>query len=206
MKTQNKISGINISGFVIRLILAFLIVSSLFFIIGPFYIKIFLPLFSYEIELINSEYEILEADLVNSNKIEQIQYKIRTHRKFIDEQGISWPSSDMTVIINSYAVYIHPIIIFSLILAWPTLSIKNKLVSVMISVPLLIAIELIDIPIHLIYKLQESYNIDSLSFHIQIPWYHKYWFNLLNTGGRQFLALLVFIISIAPHYLIHKNK
>jgi len=181
-----------ISQFVLRLSVAFLVISSLFFFFGHVYMKLLLPVVSYGIEQCNAKYEILDVTTSKVENIVQTQYTIRTHESFIDQEGIVWPASDQTVGIQSYTLYIHPIILFSLLLAWPFLSKKKKLQAALISIPLLIIVELVDVPVILLYTLKESYNI------INIHWSHEFWSYFLNSGGRQFLAILVFFVSIKP--------
>ena len=197
MIKQNNIRKPGIIRFIILLISALIVISSLFYLFGTYYIKILLPLFSFEIEHINPDYEIVKVNFVNRNSSNQLHFTIKTHRMFVDEQGKSWPSSDYTVGISTYALYIHPVIIFSLLLSLPALSIKDRVKVMLISLPFLLIVELIDIPFHVIYILKEGYTIAAVQHHLRITWYHEFWYRFLNTGGRQFLSLLAVAVSVA---------
>jgi len=182
--------------FIILLVPSFLFVALIFYLFGSYYLKFFMPLFSYEIRQVCPEYEILSFNIGELKKSQRIMYEVIIHRTYIDKQGKTRINRKISGNILASAVYIHPLIIYSLLLAWPVLSIKEKLKSLIISIPLLIIIELIDIPIHLINEMETFSAVDSLSERFRL-----FYFSFLNRGGRQFLALLVFLISIAPFHL-----
>jgi len=61
----------------------------------------------------------------------------------------------------------------------------------LISVPLIIAAALIDIPIYFLSQIDSAFPIGSLSEQIRIMLG-----NIFNNGGRQFLALLVALVMV----------
>ena len=120
------------------------------------------------------------------------------NRAIIEDDGRYVPYGIYRIGINIYTIYIQPIIIFSLILAWPALSIKDRFKAALISIPLQFAILLINIPFYVI-TLHEK-NVNFVNYH---PGFIRIlWFQFLNMGGQQFMAILAFMVSIAPFYLI----
>ena len=77
MKSSPRRPKTKVFYFLLRLILAGLFLSTLLYMAGPFYIRFFLPLISYEIEILNPEYDIREFYLDDEN---QIMYQIRVDR------------------------------------------------------------------------------------------------------------------------------
>lgn len=189
MESSSKRSKTNIFNFFLRLILAGLFLSSLLYIFGPSYIRLFLPLFSCEIEIIHPEYEIKELYL---NDKKQIMYQVRVHREGFDDKGRMLGGSEVRAGIVGRFMYISPLILYSFLLAWPGLSIKERLKAFLISIPLLIVTQLIDIPFDIINRIEAPWPVNSPSGQVR-----EFWNYLLKNGGRQFLALIVVFISIA---------
>jgi len=184
---RSKKTGILI--FFLRLILAGLLLSAILYFAGPYYIRLFLPLFPFEIERLHPEYDISRFYLNDKN---QVMYQVTIHKESVDKKGDIWAQRELTGGIVGRTMYISPIFIFSLLLAWPGLSIKERLKAFLVALPLLIVAQLIDIPIHLINRMEEPWPVDSPGGQIR-----QFWVYLLNNGGRQFLAFLVVFISIA---------
>ncbi len=168
---------------------------------GHIYIKTLLPFISCVMEHGGSKYEVLEAKVLNRDHVEQIRYTIRTHEPFVDREGKTWPASDQTVGIHAYIVHICPIIVFSILWSYPYLTGKRKLLAALVSIPLVFLTAAIDVSVNLLYSLKESYTLAALPGQGTIHWYHEFANLFLNTGGRQFLALLVFILSVAPFHV-----
>jgi len=196
MNKQVKTVKKNISKFVILIVMVLCLMVPLFYLFGSPYIKFLMPLISFAIEKIHPEYEILMFKIESLGESKKIFYKVNIHRLYTDNQGIIRTYRTVTGNIYASTLYIQPIIIYSLLWAWPALSVKNKVKATAISLPLLIISELIDIPIHLINQMETFSPVDSVSSRLRVLYT-----NFLAIGGRQFLALLVFSISLAPFLL-----
>lgn len=162
---------------------------------GHHYSKVFIPIFTNTIKVFRPEYQIEEIALKDPKNI---YYKVKVPIKMTDENGntviVDVQVKDKTLV---SVLYIHPIIIFSIILALPAFTIIERLKTAVFSLPFLFAVQLIDMPFHLIYLIEKSFAIKSIYMLILM-----YWGKILNNGGRQFLSLLAVLLSIAPHFLI----
>ncbi len=192
--------------FIIYLIPAYFMVSTFFYIFGQYYTKSFLPFLCIEIELIHPEFENLELSLANINGKNMILFNLNIDKSLVDKQS-KFQKGNIIIVkgdIDDNMLHILPIIIFSLLIAWPGLSVKCKLKAAVISIPFIIAIEFIDIPFSIIYFIENNYKgiigeditVYSIPGRIRL-----FWNSFLINGGRQFLGLLVFIVSIAPFHL-----
>ncbi len=150
MNEKIKRTTAGIRGFIVRIIPALLLVSALFYGLGSVYARMLLPVFAFEIALFHPEYEIVSYG-TEENQIEgnSIYYTVKITRPIINKAGI--PLYDKEVKLNTVAsvLYIQPIIVFSLLLSWPALSLKERGWGLLISVPLMIAAASIDIPVYL---------------------------------------------------------
>jgi len=175
--------------FFLRIILAGVVLSVLLYLAGPFYIRALLPLFSHEIEILHPEYDIREFRLDRQNRI---MYQIKVYRVGVDHEGNALGGSEVKAGIVGRTLYISPLILYSFLLAWPGLSIKERFKAFLISLPLFIIIQLVDIPMDIINRVEAPWGGRSLSGQIR-----EFWYYLLNNGGRQFLALIIALVSIA---------
>ena len=193
MGTPKKRFEVNFFGISFRLFLAALFMSAVFYLAGPLYVRLFLPLFSFEIKQIHPEYKVKRIYL---NEKKEIWYDIVLPLKFVNAEGRTIRTDiPLRGAILGKTMYICPIIIYALILGWPGLSAKQRIKSIGVSIPLLIATQLVDIPIHLINRVEMS--LVSLQINPTVKTFREFWFYLMNNGGRQFLAVLVAMLSIA---------
>ena len=194
MKSSPRRHKTNILYFFLRLIPAGLFLSALLYMAGLLYVRIFLPLFYYEIEIFHPEYDINEFYLDNQNRI---MYQIAVDRVGVDHKGNALGGSKVRAGIVTRTLYIFPFILYSLLLAWPGLSMKERCKAFLISVPLFLVTQLVDIPMDVINRVEAPWAVKSLSGRIR-----EFWYYLLNNGGRQFMAFLVALLSIASVRLI----
>jgi hypothetical protein len=180
-----------IRGFIVCIIPALLLVSALFYGLGSVYARMLLPVFAFEMALFHPEYEVLSYN-VEENQIKgnKIYYTFKSVRPIINKAGVP---QDNNAELNMLAsnLYIQPIIVFSLLLSWPALSLKERGWGFLISVPLMIVAASIDIPVCFISQIDSAFPIGSLSEQIRIMLS-----NFFNNGGRQFLALLVALAAV----------
>lgn len=191
MKNQDKKSKSKFLNVGFRLTLAALFVSSVFYFAGPLYVRAFLPLFSYQMKKI---YPNLKVKDIYVDKRDQISYDITVNFKIADENKQILAERDVPLHGGFMAkfMYICPIIIYTILLGWPGLSTKQRIVSIAVSIPLLVAVQLVDIPIYFVKRIEMSLAPDPSSTH-----FRDFWVYFINNGGRQFLALIVAMISIA---------
>lgn len=190
-RKESKNPSTSVLKFGVCFIPVFLLVTLLYYVAGPIYVRILLPLFAFEIEMVHSEYEVISSGIENLNNSDHIYYVIKIKRPIVNKLGI--PKYDKTVKLNIVAstLYIQPIIIFSLLFSWPGLSLREKLKAALIAVPFLIATASIDIPPFFVSRIEMSFPVGSLSEQIRIML-----LNFFSNGGRQFLALLVALVII----------
>lgn len=192
MNEKMKKPTISIRGFMVRFLPALLLVSALFYMFGSTYARVLLPVFAFEIELFHPEYEILSYGMEkNQNEGNKIFYTIKITRPIFNKRGV--PLYDKQVRLDTVAsvLYIQPIIVFSLLLSWPALTFKERGWGLLTSVPLMLVAASIDIPVFFICKIESGFPVGSLSEQIRIMLN-----NFFSNGGRQFLALLVVLVTV----------
>jgi hypothetical protein len=191
MTERIKRTTTGIRGFIVRIIPTLLLVSALFYGLGSVYARMFLPVFAFEMALFHPEYEIVSYG-TEENKIKgnSIYFTFKSVRPIINKAGVP-QHNNAEIPMFASVLYIQPIIVFSLLLSWPALSLKERGWGLLISVPLMIAATLIDIPIYFIARIDSAFPVGSLSEQMRIML--NYFF---DNGGRQFLALLVALATV----------
>jgi len=177
-----------------RFCLGCAILTALFYAAGPWYVKTLLPVFGWELTTLHPEYEIRTLQYDDAQAF--VSYKVRIHRREV-KNGRVWGGQEVKGGVWASALYIQPILLFSLLFAWPGLSLKDWPKAALIGIPLLVAINLADMPIHIIQKLEEGYAVQSLADSARV-----FWWNTLNNGGRQFLAIVAFGATVGMVKLV----
>ena len=192
MNEEIKEPMAGIRGFIIRFISAFLLVSALFYLSGSVYARILLPIFAFEIELVHPEYEIMSYGMEGTQaEGNSIYYVVKIKREIVNKIGIPQYGKQVKLNTVASALYIQPIIIFSLLLSWPALSFRERGRGLLTAVPLMIATASIDIPVFFISRIERGFPVSSLSGQIRLMMD-----NFNSNGGRQFLALLVVLVTV----------
>lgn len=203
MEKQADPKKINILKFFTRLVMASTGVIIFFYLIGPFYFRFYLPIFKHELEFIHPEYTVIDYDIQKIRQLNYIQYLIKVDKEPIGkaERLKGKKGSILRLKGQASALSIPPIIIFSLILSWPALSIRQRIKAMLYAIPMIIAIACVDYPFIFIAEIESVYSSTTMANSVRMLWKH-----ILNNGGRQFLALLVFLVSIAPIYLTRPSS
>ncbi len=90
----------------------------------------------------------------------------------------------------------HPILVFSVVLAWPGLGWKTRLGALALALPWLVVVELLDVPLVLYGAIQDLLLANlapaELDSSLAVQWMHA-----MNTGGRLALALAAGVMAVA---------
>jgi len=181
----------------LRLIGAAIFFIIFFYMVNPFYARIHLPLIAAQLEWMHPEYDVKISEIVTIDRIDYFQYTITVNKPMANRPYAPLKTGN-TVRLKAQAntLCIAPIIVFSLILAWPGISLLNRLQTFLISLPLIVLVHAIDLPMIFIANIESAHSTNDFGNASRSVWSH-----ILNNGGRQFLALVIFLISIAPIYL-----
>ncbi len=208
MKRTRLIKTLKLAG---ALLLAFIAVSMLFMGCGQRYITLYVPSISAMIETVKPHYHVFDFHVGHRwselyvdvyKMIRQQDQWLRARRAFSSK-------------IDTAAFYIVPIIMFSLILAWPGLKLSQRVLSICMAVLLIPLITLADVPFVLIWEIEDQLAAESpealktisltstidIQARVQNDKLLSFWYVFLQTGGRQFLALVGCMLCLSPFLL-----
>jgi hypothetical protein len=180
----------------LRLVPAGLFFILLFYLINPFYVRFYLPLIAAQLEWMDPAYDVEKREILTINGVQYLQYTV-TVSKPVPNRPYTPPETANTFQLKAQAntLCIAPIIVFSLILAWPGLPLLTRVQTFLISLPLIFLVNALDLPMIFIAIIESVHSASTIGNTARSVWSH-----ILN-GGRQFLALVAFLISIAPIYI-----
>lgn len=135
----------------VLLVPASVLTGTLLFFTGSRFIEAILPVTQRIITLFQPKYVFLECRLLKEARPKLIKFSVIVRNPgcsvFINEiEGL--PFNGKFLASNTYVI---PIITLSLLIAWPFLSIRKKLVAILLSLPLILLAELITISMFIIW-------------------------------------------------------
>jgi len=167
-----------LSLFILVLFIFHVFLILFFHIFGSFYVKCHIPIFT---KIVSLWLNVIEVTYADNNIICNVIYYVK------DNNGNITP---LKVAINTVGslLYILPIIVYTLLIAWP-LSLKEKCLLGVISGVLIEIFHILYICIHWIYQFILITKGSSL--------FCSLWERFFaNNGGMQFVAIIIFFISL----------
>lgn len=162
---------------------------------GHYYIEALLPLYRTVLNFTLHNYVVLNLNILNqNNELTVAAHFITKNPQTID--GHLLPSG-VTLDASTLAGHAlkHLIIIISAVLVWPNLTLRERSFRFLLSVPLILLLEAVDIPLAIAGAVQDIvfFNLSSTyatSKPLLVTWLH-----VLDGGGRLALSLLVALIA-----------
>jgi hypothetical protein len=184
-----------IFGFTCRLVVACSLISIFFVYAGQYYVQAVLPIIKKQIQWFHSDYILHTLTYDEQYLSREIAVNISIIRPFTDSFGKKGNWRDVTYSIHASTLYSHPIIMFTLLMAWPGLSIKRRILSTGFGIILLLVAIIMDHPFHLISQAEKGLIIDSFMGKIR-----EFWVFMLTNGGRQFISVLMVLLAISYEF------
>ena len=197
MKKATDISRFSFSRFTGRLLLFFPLFLFIFFLAGPSVSRLLLPVMETEMRVLRPHYNIA----LSYTEPARITYKIAIPFVWTDETGKRQEGIVKEGRLPASNVAIHPILVLSALLAWPTVPWKKKGTLVILSLPFILAAELLDIPLHILWKVENGIPLETLSAGLI-----QFWGHVLNNGGKQFLSLVAIFLSLGAYTFFNRRR
>ena len=175
----------------LTLVFTYVILLITFTYFGSWYAKLFLPLFRWEIERFPG-FKVESTEFEKHLGEHTIAMKVRVTRN--NRQG--YPMSFVrTQGWHPMHQYLHAILLVSILAAWPRISLKNRLKIFCLALPLLVLIEMVDIPLRVVSRCLETFANFSRNPSASSA-LASYWVDFMDSGGRQFLPLVAACLAV----------
>ena len=103
------------------------------------------------------EYEILSHDIIQINRLDYIQFYIKVNKTPTLPDSSARKGAIIKVKGQASTLCIAPIIIFSIILAWPGLVCQKRLKAIMIAIPITLISSAMDYPMMFIADIESAF-------------------------------------------------
>jgi hypothetical protein len=170
--------------------IAYFLFLLLFLKFGNLYFDLFKGVFRYEIETLYPEFEVSSLRIENRDGKEMIFLWVNLTDRTIQARTLLHKSPGTAFGSGTMCVdqYIHPIVMLSVLLAWPVSRFRNRLYILLLALPFLFLLEMADVPVLLAVRCMESFN--SLAAPKSALGIGSFWVSFLHTGGRQALSVI----------------
>lgn len=181
---------------ILRLIAAYVVVVTGVLWGGDSYVRSIFPGYAAVIERLLPEWRITNLNLDRLNQEPVIQVTVRLVEPLpVGGQRLP-PGGEITASTLKGHALQHPLVLYPIVLSWPGLWRRAGLIRLGISVPLLLAVEGLDVPLVLVGSVEDlvlaNLAPDQLNHSLSVRWMHT-----MNGGGRLALALAAAWASIA---------
>jgi hypothetical protein len=180
--------------------LAILVLLSQF---GPLYFKLFAGLFRLEIDLLYPPLKVATLQMETYNGQEMISLEARMRENVVLEDGVVLHTKGRPYIAKTIAIgeYLHPLIVLSILVAWPGLRWRDRCKVLLLLVPFLLLVEMVDIPILLATRCRQMMQIDLYNDLQATSTLGSFWIGCLHAGGREALSILAISLALGCFYL-----
>jgi hypothetical protein len=171
--------------------------------VGSFYARWLFPVFLWEIKVLAPEVDSLSMKLEDLHGQQMVSMVIKISAAVPNQPK---PSKTITIHWPPINLYIHAIIIFSMLAAWPGITLRDRAKLLAMGVPFLILVEMLDVPLLTVSrcKLHAQSLVSQVSPTAAIL--HEYWLKFLNSGGREFLSILAGFLAVAVFYVLRSRS
>lgn len=174
---------------------------------GYYYVEALLPLYRAVLNLTLRNYEVLNLNLSNQNGEPIVAaHFITTNPQTIDGHLLS---AGITLDASTLAGHAlkHLIIIISTVLVWPNLTLRERAIRLLSSLPLILLLEVVDIPLAIAGAVQDLVFFNLSSDYATNKPFLVTWLHVLDGGGRLALSLLVALtVNLLQKPITIKNK
>lgn len=180
---------------------AFLVLTLLALALGRDYVELWMPLYRQVASWLLPEYRIVDLILRPGANETVVALTAETAAnmviglKFLPA-GVSMSSTTLA----SHALQ-HPVLLFSLLLAWPAVAWRKRWQLVLMGVPLLFAVECLDTPFVLAGALQDLVLGTLAPAEAASSWLIR-WMHFVNGGGRLVLSLAAALMVVSCHSML----
>jgi hypothetical protein len=196
---MTKAKAIRIAAILSISYFSFLLLFSKF---GNLYFDMFKEVFRYEIETFYPEFKVSSLGIENKDGKEMIFLWVNLTDRTIRARTLLRKNPEGAFGSGTMCVdqYIHPIVMLSVLLAWPVSRFRNRLEILLLALPFLFLLEMADVPVLLAVRCMESFN--SLAAPKSATGIGSFWVSFLHTGGRLALSVIAACSAVGLFHAI----
>ncbi|WP_189836497.1 hypothetical protein [Sulfurirhabdus autotrophica] len=168
-------------------LIAYLALLALSLQFGHRYVELLLPIYHWEIGWLTPDYRILSLGLQDNRGEEVIALNLQLMHYIVVEEHVLSPGGNISSSTLAGHALQDAVLMLSLLAAWPTRRFYKRLLLLAGAVPVLLLVEMLDIPLMLLGSMDDlilsRVAPDASSFLV-------YWMHFLDGGGRLALSIV----------------
>lgn len=192
-----SLSPRDVRGIALRLLLWLPVLLVLAWCYGRQYANMWLPLYRHVLGWSLSDFRVLTLDIGFTNEL-AFKAQVLAERIMVVEGKVLPAGFTVSASTPMYHALIHPIILAAVALIWPNVSWSGRIARLLISLPCLLLLEILDVPLVLASSINDllSYSANPVADQasLLIDWTH-----VMNGGGRFALSLAAAILAASIH-------
>ena len=165
---------------------AYLLLVGLSLPFGHHYVEALLPLYHWEIGLLSPDYSINSLALTDNHGEAVVSLNLKLIRYTVVGMHVMTPGFDVSSSTLAGHALQHIILMLSLLIAWPAKNIYHRFGLLVLSVPMLLFVELIDVPLVLLGSIDDLI-LANVAPNTTSPL--VLWTGFMNGGGRLAFSL-----------------
>ena len=168
-------------------LLTYLVLLGLSLQFGQHYIELWLPIYRWEIAWLAPDYHIVSLAIADNHNESVIALNLDLIRYIVVAGHALPPTSGISSSTLAGHALQHPLMMLSLLAAWPASNNFQRVNLFLIAVPLLLLVEMLDVPFVLLGSIEDLLiaNITPDTFSVWVAW-----MNFMNGGGRLALSIV----------------
>ena len=191
------------TGLVATSVFVALLIAAMF--LGQHYVELLLPLYRWEIAGLNPDYRIASLALINGQGEGLVQLKIEAAHQFLFAGKIIPAGTVFSSSTLLGHVVLHPLLMFSVLLAWPGISGRGRLALVVIALPWLALVEMLDVPLLLTGSITDLL-LSQLAPYLASDSWIVHWTYFLESGGRLALSLAAALATLGCYRWVRARR
>ncbi len=184
-------------------LIAYLLLLVLSVQYGQRYVELLLPLYRWEIGWCAPDYQIQSLLLQDNRGEAVVALKLKLVQYTFSGGHLLPPGGEISSSTLSGHALQHVLLMLSLLAAWPIRGIKRRFALLGIALPLLLLVEMLDLPLVLLGSIEDLLlaNVAPTSSSVLVNW-----MNFLNGGGRLALSIVAAVAAIGILRLLDQSK
>ena len=161
---------------------------------GHAYVEHLLPLYRWEINWLTPDYRIVSLTLADNRGEQVIALRLQLVRYIVVAGHVLPPGGSISSSTLTGAALQHVILMQSLLAAWPAKNTASRLVLMAMSLPWLMLVEMLDVPLVLLGSIDDLI-LANIAPDTGSNWVA--WMNFMNGGGRLALTIVAALACVA---------
>jgi len=160
---------------------------------GPHYVEFLLPLYRWEIAALTPDYRIASLALADNRGETVVAVTLDLVRYIVVAGQALPPGGNISSSTLAGHALQHPLLMLSLLVAWPAAGISRRIALLAIALPFLLLVEMLDVPLVLLGS------IDDLILANVAPGTSSFlvvWMYFMNGGGRLALSVAAALAAV----------